>query len=74
MDYGTLIYTNKGKRYCGKSEITHKALYKVLYTLYFYKDGEPIKGYIADNKPFTFNKSFYKKSDMNKFLNNLMKT
>jgi hypothetical protein len=71
MDIGTLIYTYKGKRYTGKSKITNKALHRIIYTVFFYKEGEPIKGYIADDKPYTFSKSFYKKSDMDKFLKSI---
>jgi hypothetical protein len=68
MDIGTLVYIRKGKKYCGKSNITNKALYRVNYGVYFYKEGENIIGYLADDKPFTFSKGFDKKSDMDKFL------
>jgi hypothetical protein len=68
MDYGKLIATKKGKKYIGKSNITHKALYHVLYGLYFYKENEKIIGYLASDKPFTFSKAFSKKSEAQKFL------
>lgn len=66
-DYGELVYIYKGKRYCGKSDITHKSLYRVIYTAYFYKDGQKILGSIK-GIDFTFSKGFYKKSEMDKFL------
>ncbi len=67
MEYGTLICTKKSRRYCGKSTITNKALYRVLYWVYFFKDDEKVLGYI-DGKEYTFAKSFRSKSDMDKFL------
>ena len=67
MDYGILICTKKGKKYCGKSSITYKALYRVMYTAYFFKEGEKLLGFI-DGQPFTFDKSFNRKSEMDKFL------
>jgi hypothetical protein len=70
MDIGTLVYTYKGKRFTGKSQITHKALHKVIYTVYFYKDGEKVLGSIS-GIDFTFSKSFYKKSEMDKFLKSI---
>lgn len=65
--YGNLICTKKSRKYCGKSQITNKALYRVLYVVYFYKEGEKILGFI-DGKEFTFDKGFSRKSDMDKFL------
>lgn len=70
MDIGILVYNYKGKRYTGKSKITNKALYKVVYEVFFYKDGKKILGSISGIN-FTFSKSFYKKSDMDKFLKNI---
>lgn len=70
MDLGQLVLTKKSKRYCGKSQITHKALYKVYYTAFFYKEGEKVLGFI-DGKQYTFDKGFTKKSDMDKFLKEL---
>jgi hypothetical protein len=70
MDIGELVYTYKGKTYTGKSNITHKALYNVIYTIFFYKEGEKILGSIA-GIDFTFSKSFHNKSEMNKFLKEL---
>jgi hypothetical protein len=70
MDYGELFLIEKGKRYCGKSEITHKALYRVMYSVYFYKDGEKRLGFIK-GKEFTFEKSFKRKSELNNFLREL---
>jgi guanylate kinase len=67
MSYGNLICIKKGKRYCGKSVITNKALYRVIYEVFFYKTDEKRLGYI-DGKEYTFSKSFYKKSEMDNFL------
>ena len=37
LDYGILICTQKNRKYCGKSEITNKALYRVLYEVFTIK-------------------------------------
>jgi hypothetical protein len=65
--YGNLVCVKKSKKYCGKSQITNKALYRVLYVVYFCKEDEKTLGFI-DGKTFTFDKSFNKKSNMIKFL------
>jgi len=67
LNYGILICTQKNRKYCGKSPITNKALYRVLYEVFFYKEGEKRLGMI-DGKDYTFSKSFSRKSEMNKFL------
>jgi len=66
--FGRIIATRKGKVYSGKSNITHKALYNVSYSVYFLNENEKVVGYLASDKPFTFSKSFNKKSDAEKFL------
>jgi hypothetical protein len=71
MDIGKLVYTYKGKRYTGNSNITHKALYRVVYTVFFYKENEKVLGSIS-GIDFTFSKSFYKKSEMDKFLKEVL--
>jgi len=68
MDYGKIIATRKSKVYSGTSNITHKALYRVYYSIYFYKDSEKVIGYLTQDKPFTYSKGFGKKSEANKFL------
>lgn len=67
MDYGKLVYIDKTRKYCGKSQITNKAIYRVKYLLYFFKNGDKQVGTIA-GIPFTIDKSFDRKSSMNKFL------
>jgi hypothetical protein len=67
MDFGKLVYAQKSRRYCGKSNITHKALYRVLYRLYFYKEDQKQFGFVA-GIPFTLEKSFRRKGEANKFL------
>ena len=68
MDYGKIIKAENIKIYAGKSEITNKALYRTAYELACYKEGEKILGYFGQNNPYTFNKIFKKKSDMDKFI------
>lgn len=34
MNIGILVCIRKGKKYCGKSNITNKALYRINYILY----------------------------------------
>jgi hypothetical protein len=68
MNYGKLITARKSKAYTGKSSITQKALYRVSYQLYFYDENEKVLGYLSDNKPFTHNKAFNKKSEAINYL------
>ena len=67
LDYGILICTQKNRKYCGKSEITNKALYRVLYEVFTIKKEKKRIGLI-DGKDYTFSKSFERKSEMDKFL------
>lgn len=68
MNYGKIIKAGKIRTYAGKSEITNKNLYRIAYELTCYKEGEKILGYLGQNNPYTFNKIFKKKSDMDKFI------
>lgn len=67
MKYGKFVYYQKGKSYKGKSQITGKVLYSVIYCLFFNKPDDKQIGYIA-GIPFTFDKSFKTKAQANKFL------
>ena len=68
MNYGKIIKTEKIRTYAGKSELTNKALYRTAYELACYKEGEKILGYFGQDNPYTFNKIFKKKSEMDKFI------
>lgn len=68
MNYGKIIKSQKIKMYVGKSDITNKALYRTAYELVCYKEGEKILGYFGQDNPYTFNKIFKKKSEMDKFI------
>lgn len=68
MDYGKIIRAEKIRTYAGKSDITNKALYRTAYELACYKEGEIILGYFGQDNPYTFNKIFKKKSDMDRFI------
>ena len=73
MDYGKIVKSEKIRTYAGKSNITNKPLYRTAYELACYKEGEKILGYFGQDNPYTFNKFFKKKSEMNMFIrtNNL---
>lgn len=68
MNYGKLVATRKSKQYVGKSIITHKALYRTSYGVYFYNEGDKEIGFLASDKPFTFSKGFDRKSEAENFL------
>lgn len=68
MDYGKIVKAEKIRTYAGKSEITNKALYRTAYELACYKEGEKILGYFGQDNPYTFNKIFKKKSEMDSFI------
>ena len=66
-DHGILICTKKNRKYCGKSKITYKPLYRVQYEVFYYKEGEKRLGLI-DGKDYTFSKSFERKVEMDKYI------
>lgn len=68
MDYGEIVKAKKIRTYAGKSKITGKALYRTAYELACYKKGNKILGYFGQNNPYTFNKIFKKKSEMDEFI------
>lgn len=68
MNYGKLVKARKTKVYSGNSTITHKALKRVSYQVYFYNDNEKVIGYLAQDKPYTYSKSSSLKSEITKFL------
>lgn len=41
----------------------------VIYEALFYNENEKIIGWVGDNKPFTLEKRFRKKSELKRFLN-----
>lgn len=65
MDYGKIVKAKKIRTYAGKSK---KALYRTAYELACYKKGNKILGYFGQNNPYTFNKIFKKKSEMDEFI------
>ena len=68
MNYGKIIKAEKIRINAGKSNITNKTLYRTAYELACYKEGEKILGYFGQDNPYTFNKIFKKKSEMDYFI------
>jgi hypothetical protein len=63
--FGNIVRVRKGFTYNKtRQPWGHVVIYEVL----FYKDGDKVLGWVGDNKPFTFDKHFRKKSELKKFL------